>query len=304
MISVTQTCGCLLGLALGDAYGARFEGGFLERSLWSFIGTTRQGERRWTDDTQMTIDLVESYLETGGVDQDDLAIRFARSYRWSRGYGPGTARVLKRIAAGVPWQQATRSVHTNGSFGNGAAMRAPVIGLIYVNQPKELCSAAQRSAVVTHAHPLAIEGAVLIALATAAVVREEATTAVIEMALETLAQPDLVDRLRIARDWLASGQNVERREVVRNLGTGIAAQASCVTAVYLALRFREQPIMDLLDFVAKCGGDTDTIGAMAGAIWGAANGRDRLPETWLSRLEQRDRITLLSEALHCRIQGR
>lgn len=304
MIAVEQTVGCLLGLSLGDAFGARYEGGVLERLLWRWIGTTRQGELRWTDDTQMAIDLGESYLATGGLDQDDLAVRFATSYRWSRGYGPGTARVLRRIAAGADWRQASRAVHAGGSYGNGAAMRAPVIGLIYAGRPDELAIAAEQSAVVTHAHPLAIEGAVLIAGATAAALRGDSSATILESAIAAVSRRELTDRLNIARNWLESGREVGSREIVRTLGNGVAAQASCVTAVYLALLYRGQPLIDLLEFTAKCGGDTDTISAMAGAIWGAANGRDTLPEKWLSRLEQRDRIVALGEALHGRIHGR
>ena len=43
------------------------------------IGTTRRGDMRWTDDTQMTIDLVESYLAIGAIDSDDLARRLRRA---------------------------------------------------------------------------------------------------------------------------------------------------------------------------------------------------------------------------------
>jgi len=73
--------GCLLGLALGDALGARYEGGLAERLLWSFIASTTGGRVRWTDDTQMSVDIAESLLAKGGLDADDLALRFARSYR-------------------------------------------------------------------------------------------------------------------------------------------------------------------------------------------------------------------------------
>ena len=83
-----KTIGSILALALGDAFGARYEGGPLERALWALIGT-KNGRRRWTDDTRMTIDVIESLITRGRVDQQDLAGRFARSYRWSRGYGPG-----------------------------------------------------------------------------------------------------------------------------------------------------------------------------------------------------------------------
>src|SRR5688572_396147 len=132
MATVDQFQGCLLGLALGDALGAPLEGGILERLLWRAIGVSRKGEMRWTDDTQMSVDLVESFLAQGRVNPDDLARRFAKSYRWSRGYGPGAAKVLKRIARGTDWRKANRSVYRDGSYGNGAAMRAPILGLIHV----------------------------------------------------------------------------------------------------------------------------------------------------------------------------
>ena len=138
--------GSVLGLALGDAFGAPYEGGVLERAAWALIGK-RNGRRRWTDDTQMTIDVIESLVACGGVDQDDLARRFARSYRWSRGYGPGAAKVLKRIRRGQPWEAANSSVYRDGSFGNGGAMRAPAVGLFFsTDGEEELVEAASASA--------------------------------------------------------------------------------------------------------------------------------------------------------------
>jgi len=151
--------GALLGLALGDAFGAPYEGGILERACWALIGKSR-GKRRFTDDTQMTIDLAESLIANGRVDQDDLAQRFARSYRWSRGYGPGTARVLKLIRRGRSWQAAGRAVHRDGSFGNGGAMRAPALGLFYAKcDEQQLTVAVQAATEITHSHPLAVDGA-------------------------------------------------------------------------------------------------------------------------------------------------
>ena len=138
--------GSVLGLALGDAFGAPYEGGVLERAAWALIGK-RKGRRRWTDDTQMTIDVIESLVACGDIDQDDLARRFARSYRWSRGYGPGAAKVLKRIRRGQHWEAASSSAYRDGSFGNGGAMRAPAVGLFFsTDGEEELVEAASASA--------------------------------------------------------------------------------------------------------------------------------------------------------------
>lgn len=85
---------------------------------------------------------------------------------------------------------------------------------------------------------------------------------------------------------------------MRHLGNGVAAADSCVTALYLALRFLREPFDELMDFVIRCGGDVDTIGAMSGAIFGAGNGMSGLPEEHLLCLEARERIQAIGEALH------
>ena len=95
-----QYTGCFLGLALGDAYGAPYESGPVERLLWRWLGKTREGFQRWTDDTQMALDLAESLLTQGRFSSDDIARRFGASYRWDRGYGPAAARLLKGLRRG------------------------------------------------------------------------------------------------------------------------------------------------------------------------------------------------------------
>jgi ADP-ribosylglycohydrolase len=297
---VSQFQGCVLGLALGDAIGAPFEGGVLERLLWKLIGRSRSGEMRWTDDTQMSLDVIESLVARGGVDPDDLATRFATGYRWSRGYGPATSKVLKRISKGERWDRANTAVYRDGSFGNGAAMRAPVIGLFYAERPAELDDAARRSAIVTHAHAMGIDGAVLIARATAAAVRGESSAEVLRLASAGCTQEPMSSRLAIAQGLLMSRGHVEPDEIVRHLGNGIAAEVSCATALYLALRFRDLAFLEMQHMVATIGGDADTIGAMSGAIWGAANGIPTVPSELLDRLEQRDRLLALAAALYQR----
>lgn len=88
--------GSMLALALGDAFGAPHEGGILERAVWTLVGK-RKGKRRWTDDTQMTVDVMESLIACGHVDQNDLAGRFAQSYRWSRGLDPAPREWLEQL---------------------------------------------------------------------------------------------------------------------------------------------------------------------------------------------------------------
>lgn len=289
--------GSVLALALGDAFGAPYEGGILERAVWTLLGK-QNGKRRWTDDTQMTVDVMESLIACGHVDQNDLARRFAQSYRWSRGYGPGAARVLKRIRRGQPWEAASRSVFHDGSFGNGGAMRSGVVGLFFADDhEEELVKAACDVAMVTHAHPLGREGAVLIALATALAYNDTSSPEIIERLCQRAESPEFLSRLHTASTWLQTENNVPPRTVATELGNGIAAVESCATAVYAALRFRNGSFNDLMQFAIRLRGDVDTIAAMACAIWGAASGLDALPPEWLEQLEQRDRLQAMARSL-------
>jgi ADP-ribosyl-[dinitrogen reductase] hydrolase len=55
-------------------------------------------------------------------------------------------------------------------------------------------------------------------------------------------------------------------------------------AIYAAVT--QESAEAAISFAVRCGGDTDTIGAMAGAIATARFGASTLPERWTSVLEQ------------------
>lgn len=292
VVTLAQYQGCLLGLALGDALGAPYEGGPLERALWWVLGRTPEGYPRWTDDTQMMLDLAQSLLAKKALDQKHLAQGFARNYDWRRGYGPGTARVLKRIRRGQSWQTAARAVYPTGSFGNGAAMRASVLALFFTQDLEALVSATRQSAEVTHGHELGVEGAVLIAVATRQLLHRVSVTEVMQSAIDRSTSAPFQQKLAIALQWLnAPANNAAQpvpKEVTKKLGNGMSAQTSCVTSLYIALKHLDESFDALMAFCISCGGDVDTIAAMAGTLWGAYNGAANLP---LTPIEARDAIS-------------
>jgi len=244
---------------------------------------------RWTDDTQMALDLAESLLIQGKLVQNDLAIRFARSYRWSRGYGAGASRVLSLISKGVDWQQAAKSVFRDGSFGNGAAMRAPVLALFCRDNLKELVKITRDASEVTHSHEVGVDGAVLIAVATNQLLLDQDNAGVLSAVKNSCRTEEMLTVLQLASDWLTGNYKASPSEVAERLGNGIAAHQSCVTALYIALRFIGSTFDEMFDFIVACKGDVDTIGAMAGAMWGARNGHEKLPAV---KIEQKRLLEL------------
>lgn len=266
--------------------GAPFEGGWLERLVWRVIGRTGHGEICWTDDTQMALDLVQAVLSSGGIDQAAIAAQFARSYRWSRGYGRGTAKILKQIHRGVSWRDAVRAVYPDGSFGNGAAMRSAVMALFFPQDRQHLIAATTATAQITHAHLAGIAGAVAIAVAAQALLQHTCSQEVFELVISACNSSELTDKLRQGQVWLERADNPSAHEVAVKLGNGMTAVTSCPTAIYVALRYRNLSFEQMMDFVIRCGGDTDSIGAMAGSLWGIANGPERLPSVKLEQYQE------------------
>ncbi len=284
--------GGLLGLALGDALGAPHEGGPLGGALWALLGLTRPGVLRYTDDTQMALVLAEHLAEHGQVEPDALAQAWATAYDPRRGYGGGASKLLRRVRAGEPWQELNESIIPGGSWGNGGAMRVAPIGLAF-SDPAARRDAAASQARITHAHPEGVEGAVLLAEAVALAATGAADAAIVDRLREVAAQPAFVQRLDTLPDLLLGRPT--RRQVVAQLGHGVRAAESVVTAIYVYLRHRDDGFETMLRYAIGLRGDTDTIGAMAGALWGADWGK--LPPHRLAKLEAAARLRAAGEAL-------
>ena len=93
-----------------------------------------------------------------------------------------------------------------------------------------------------------------------------------------------------------------REKSPRRSGTPSAAPQSVPAAVYAATA--HGTFEEAVTFAVACGGDTDTIAAMAGAVSGAHLGADVIPARWLDALEGghrgRRHVEELAERLHTR----
>ena len=91
------------------------------------------------------------------------------------------------------------------------------------------------------------------------------------------------------------GEN-DKSKVVAELGHGIEAFESVPAAIYSFLRYPGS-FEEAVTYAISLGGDTDTIGAMTGAISGAYLGVEAIPSKWRDRLENGDYIAELAERL-------
>ncbi len=290
--------GALLGALSGDCVGAPSEG-----SRGVPVPVARRRVRRalarrtlrYTDDTQLTLALIDHLvLDDDRVDADLLARRMLARYDDRRGYGAGMRRLVGLWRDGLPVGDAATAVFPDGSFGNGAAMRVAPVGLRWAGQPDLLTAVAERSARVTHAHPVGIDGAVVQAHAVAVA----ATTG--RFGIDDLAAlPAGTDELR---DGLAAAvrlpDGASAGTAASTLGTSPIAQRSLPAALWCAATCEN--IEETVTLAIAMGGDTDTVAAMAGAVRGAALGADAIPDSWHRALEGFDEVLDAAVRLHAR----
>lgn len=273
--------GMLIGLATGDAVGLPREGLSPRRAARRFGVQLRHallpGRGLFSDDTEHAF-MTSQALLASNMDP----ARFARSLAWRLrgwlvampvGVGWATLRACLRLCVGVP--PARSGVW---SAGNGPLMRAPVIGFAAANP-------AARDALVvaltrmTHSDPLALEAARAVAEACAAVrtgVRESG--ALLSAAATPLSDPRWAGPLARLERALAGRSSPEAWSAAEGLANGASGYVLHTLPAVLVAWLR-----DPLDYAGTLagamalGGDTDTIGAIAGGLCGAAAGPLAIP---------------------------
>ena len=292
--------GSLIGTGVGDALGAGLEGHMRVEGAEVRALAEKRTTLVYTDDTHMMIGVAESLIESKGFDGQHMAHRFMENYRREpyRGYGPGPPRVFKLIEGGETWDKAAEMLYGGGSFGNGSAMRIAPVGLFYYDDPPKLRQISYESSRITHAHDLGKEGAALQAYAVAIAACSDPSTELQSqdflVKLHDFVRQD-VFREKVEAIEKLSGEK-DKSRVVAELGHGIEAFNSVPTAIYCYLR-HPKSFAEAVIYAISLGGDTDTIGAMTGAISGAYLGIEAIPDEWRERLENRDYIARLAEGL-------
>jgi poly(ADP-ribose) glycohydrolase ARH3 len=277
--------GCLLGLAVGDALGGRFEAQSSE-AIRARVPTVEdllaypQDELWYTDDTQMAIGVAEALRDHGRIVEEQLCAAFVANYVPSRGYGWGARAVLEAMEEGRDYRAVAERHFPGGSYGNGAAMRVAPVGLFCGDDAQLLGEQARLSALPTHLHPLGIEGAQLLALGVGLCSR-----------VAQFDRDDFFARLLAActsaefRGKLEQAAAVRGPEELAGLGNGIAALESVPTAL-ASFALTPGSYGETVANVIFLGGDTDTLAAMAGALSGAYLGLGGVPERLVGLLEE------------------
>jgi ADP-ribosyl-[dinitrogen reductase] hydrolase len=300
--------GVLAGTAVGDALGLPAEGLSRARIRARWAGDWRMrlvaGRGMVSDDTDHALMVAESLLAEPS-DPDRFQRELARRLRWwfaalPAGVGLGTARACLKLWLGVP-----PSKSGTGSAGAGPAMRSAVIGVFFADEPENRRRCVAASTSMTHRSWESLAAAEAVADAAALAVHSGGPPelgAVMNVLATVSEHAQWRDVLRTMLAALERGDSTS--DYASSLGLERGASGFALHVVPLALHAwlrhggdYEPAVCAALD----CGGDTDTVGAVTGALCGVVGGPRSIPDRWRTRLwdwpDPLRRIAGLSAAL-------
>ena len=296
--------GALVGCAVGDALGAPVEGLppeeiALEHGRVITYLDGRFGAGRVTCNTQMTIALAQSILEMGRCDREHVGRVLGRWMKASddgvkeaRGVGRSCATASRSLYQGT-------SPNESGvpSAGCGAATRAAPVGLRYYHQPDSLKKAATEQAWLTHTDPAAVAGAVAVALAVSIGIRGtggiDRPSFIEEIAgFVRSIDPGLAGKIACLTDFLEASPE-DGFDFFGNSGYVMETVPGALFAFLRSNNFEESVVI-----AASAGGDSSSLGAIAGAVSGARVGLSAIPDHLKDPLEGRDYIESMAFRLY------
>jgi poly(ADP-ribose) glycohydrolase ARH3 len=251
----------------------------------------------------MMIGIMEALQENPGFDPAIASRRFLANFHPQRNYGARIYGIMEQLRQGVSWEQ----VGTD-SWGNGGAMRIAPIGFFFYDDVSLLKKNALLCTQITHRHPQALAGALAQALTVGMATEKGITGEVFDRPAfldELIAEVAGVDGAMAAEigriKELAIGDDLEAKikRISRTFPRDVSALGAVPAAIASFLVNEDFP--STVVTAVNGGGDTDTIGAMAGALAGAYYGYSSIPAAWLDPLENgakgRDYVATLAEEL-------
>lgn len=281
--------GVLLGTAVGDALGLPAEGLSRNRIERRWHGIWRHrfvfGRGMCSDDTEHAFFVAQALLS-----HSNDPVAFQRCLAWKlrlwlmgvpAGIGLATLRSILKLWLAFP---ASRSgVY---SAGNGPAMRSAILGAYFFDDSakrKEFVSAATR---LTHTDPKAEVAAKAVAEAAAwAMSPQEPLKVWVSRLAELDRGEEWTATCQKLEDGLTKGRTVDSVAEALGLRNGISGYAyhSVPVALYAWLRSRDN-FQEAIASALDCGGDTDTVGAIVGALTGTTVGAGGIPSGWLAEV--------------------
>jgi ADP-ribosyl-[dinitrogen reductase] hydrolase len=300
-----------IGAAIGDALGVPVEfSSRLELKTTPVTGMMgnmmhSQPAGTWSDDSSLIFCTAESLIS--GYSLDDIAVQFS-NWKNNKFWTPhgrvfdigistskGIERIDRFLEMGIHVKPIPSQEVNQNENGNGSLMRMLPLVFFLADKPfQERFRIIHDVSSLTHAHERSIAGCVIY----------------IEFAIKLLQTNDkylayhyIQQEIPLLLKGLISSKelNFYDRILIGNIGEQAECSIKSTPYVLYSLEASLWSVMSYNNFTdvvlsaVNLGGDTDTIGSIAGGLAGMIYGLESLPEDWLEALSRKDDIIDLAE---------
>ena len=301
----------IMGVVIGDALGcpvqfeSRDEVARHPVTGMRGYGTFNLPEGSWTDDSSLTIALLESIRRVGEIDLDDIMGNFMKwlydgeftPYGESYDIGRGTMQAINRYKKNRKAKKCGGDEEWNN--GNGSLMRI-MPACLYCSVMESSGMYSDRDAIdvihsvggLTHAHIRSnIACGLYFFMAKYILFREGS--------LQERIQEGLTQGFAFYESYLADKENLHYYDRLKDLEAFKSLPADKIKSTGYVVDALEAAVWSLITTdsfdqallkAVNLGDDTDTVGAIAGGLAGLYYGYDSIPEDWLSAIKRREWI--------------
>lgn len=303
----------IIGVAIGDALGVPVE--FVSREelakspltgMQSY-GTHNQPAGTWSDDTSLTLALMDSIAYRQAIDYHDIMDKFLQWFLYGAytatekvfDVGRATSRAIMNFGSGMnPLECGGASEYENG---NGSLMRI-LPTAYYIKKKSDILLNEQMDIVhnissLTHRHPISLIGCgiyvnIALKLLSGSLMlkegikqgMEEAFQYYIHLRWENIS---VYDRLKNIESF-ADLPEIE----IRSSGYIVDTLEAAVWCLLNTSSFQECVLK-----AVNLGDDADTVGAVAGGLAGIYYGAGNIPQEWRTAILKKDYIEKLCTEL-------
>ncbi|MED1739607.1 ADP-ribosylglycohydrolase family protein [Bacillus swezeyi] len=291
----------IIGGIIGDALGvpAEFKARNLNITGMTGYGTYNQPPGTWSDDTSLTLCLMENLIEEN--DETELMKKFA-AYR--EGYwtpygrmfdiGRATDEAIERFRRGAPIEKCGGASEFDN--GNGALMRISPLAFTLWNEPDFLKrkTEIERWAFLTHRHPRSTLGCIIYIECLIELFHQhppkEAYQKAVHLCLKNLAGTEYENEFAAYQRILNEEVDFLKREEIMSDGYVVHSLEAALWCFLNHDRYSDA----VLEAV-NLGEDTDTIAFITGTLAGMHHKLEGIPEEWINALARKGDIMELCE---------
>lgn len=288
----------IIGHAIGDAMGVPTEFYSREELMSNPVVNMikakyiNQPEGSWSDDTSMEIATIDSFIEKGKFDYDDIMTKWV--YWVKNGdyacngvaFGMGRtclSAMTKYYSGGKPLECGLIDIKSNG---NGSLMRILPIALYCYSKNldnSKIISLVNDISSLTHAHDISKLGCYIY-------------VKYVIYLLEGLSKEDAYNKIQKEDYSMYSKEAIEAYDRILNNDIKEYSLKTIKSSGYVVdslecslwILLNADSYRDCIVAAINMGDDTDTIGAITGSMAGIIYGYDSIPKEWLEKLQRRE----------------